>query len=230
MACLNLQGGRQVKGIDYWETYAPVALWSTIRLILYLAVLHKWETRQLDFVLAFPQAPVETDLYMDIPAGFEVNGDPKEYALKLINNLYGQKQAGRVWNLHLTKFLKELGFAQSKTDPGIFCRNGVVLVIYTDDTIVKGANSIEVQKAINDIAGKFNITSQQKVDDFLGVKIIRHPESGKIEFVQPHLIDSILNDLGLLTKSNSRSLPSSTTNILHWHEGSDAHDEELFHY
>jgi Reverse transcriptase (RNA-dependent DNA polymerase) len=106
----------------------------------------------------------------------------------------------------------------------------VILVIYTDDTIVTGENSNDVQKAIQDIGSKFNITSQQKVDDFLGVKIIRHQTTGKIEFVQPHLIDSILEDLGLLTKSNSRALPASTNNILHRYEDSDPHDETLFHY
>jgi hypothetical protein len=93
---------------------------------------------------------------------------------------------------------------------------------------VTGADSKEVQKAIDDIGSKFNITSQQKVDDFLGVKIVRNQDNGWIEFVQPHLIDSILNDHGLLTKSNSRQLPSSTTNILHRHEGSDAHKKKCF--
>jgi Reverse transcriptase (RNA-dependent DNA polymerase) len=229
-ARLNLHGGKQVKGVDFWETYAPVASWSAIRLIMYLAVLRKWETRQLDFVLAFPQAPVEADLYMDIPDGFEVNGNPMEYALKLVNNLYGQKQAGRLWNLHLTKGLKALAFDQGENDLCIFWRKGVILIIYTDDTIVTGEDSAEVQKAIDDIASKFNITSQKKVVDFLGVKIIRNQENGQIAFVQPHLIDSILNDLGLLTKSNSRQLPASTTNILHRHEESKAHNEKLFHY
>jgi Reverse transcriptase (RNA-dependent DNA polymerase) len=229
-ARLNLHGGKQVKGVDYWETYAPVASWASIRLIMYVAILKQWETRQLDFVLAFPQAPVETDLYMDIPSGFEVSGNPKEYALKLINNLYGQKQAGRVWNIHLTKGLQDLGFKQSVSDPCIFWRRGVVLVIYTDDTIVTGADTKEVQKAIDDISSKFTITSQQKVDDFLGVKIIRHKMTGQIEFVQPHLIDSILQDIGLLDGSNSRKLPANTTKILHQYKESEGHDESAFHY
>jgi Reverse transcriptase (RNA-dependent DNA polymerase) len=150
-ARLNLHGGKQVKGVDYWETYAPVATWSSIRLVMFLAVLRKWETRQLDFVLAFPQAPVETDLYMEVPAGLEINGNPKEYALKLVNNLYGQKQAGRVGNKYMTEGLIALNFKQSESDPCIFWRNHVILVIYTDDTIVTGPNADDVQLAINDI-------------------------------------------------------------------------------
>ena len=102
-ARLNLHGGKQTKGLNYWETYAPVAAWSTIRIIMNLAAMMGWETRQLDFVLAFPQAPVETELYMDIPKGFEVKGSNNQYVLKLKKNLYGQKQAGRVWYKHLTK-------------------------------------------------------------------------------------------------------------------------------
>ena len=71
-AQLNMDGSRMRRGINYEETYAPVAKWSTIRLILTLAAVHKWHTRQLDYVLAFPQAPVERELYMEIPKGFEV--------------------------------------------------------------------------------------------------------------------------------------------------------------
>jgi Reverse transcriptase (RNA-dependent DNA polymerase) len=229
-ARLDLHGGKQQKGIDYWETYAPVASWASMRLIMYMAVLKSWYTRQLDVVLAFPQAPVETDLYMEIPAGFDTNGENKFYALKLVNNLYGKKQAGRVWNIHLTKGLIQLGFHQSQSDPCIFWRGHVILVIYTDDTIVTGPVESEVQRAIDDIAGKFYITSQPKVDDFLGMKLIRNPKDGTIEFVQPHLIDSILKDLNLLDGSNSRALPAITTKVLQRYDDSPAHDESLFHY
>jgi Reverse transcriptase (RNA-dependent DNA polymerase) len=112
-ARLNVHGGKQTKGLNYWETYAPVAAWSSIRLIVNAAALHGWKTQQLDFVMAFPQAPVETAIYMEIPAGFDLKGKRKgEYVLQLINNLYGQKQAGRVCNIFLTDGLKKIGFTQ----------------------------------------------------------------------------------------------------------------------
>ena len=66
-ARLNINGSKMRKGIDYDDTYAPVATWRAIRLILSLAAAHNWHTRQLDYVLAFPQAPVERELYMEIP-------------------------------------------------------------------------------------------------------------------------------------------------------------------
>jgi Reverse transcriptase (RNA-dependent DNA polymerase) len=121
-ARINIHGGtKQIKGVNYWDTYAPVATWPLIRVIMNMAAIHCWVARQLDFVLAFPQAPVETDLYMEIPQGFVVDGvniDPADYVLKLVNNLYGQKQAGRVWYRYLTHGLcTKLGFTQSKHDP-----------------------------------------------------------------------------------------------------------------
>ena len=90
------------QGIHYDQTYAPVAAWSAIRLILAIAATFNWHTIQLDYVLAYSQAPVERELYSSIPEGFKiVNGENKDYALKLHGNTYGQKQAGRVWFQHL---------------------------------------------------------------------------------------------------------------------------------
>ena len=114
-------------GVDYGETYAPVTSWRSIRLILSLVANNNWHTRQLDYVLAFPQAPVERELYMSIPKGFEIeSGDKNDYVLKIHRNIYGQKQAGRVWNKYLAdKLIKEVGFTQSKVDECMFYRGSV---------------------------------------------------------------------------------------------------------
>ncbi len=112
--------------IDYEETYAPVVQWATIRFFISLAILSNWHTRQLDFVLAYTQADIERDLYMKLPAGFTLSDrtitdqDRKDYVLKLEKNLYGQKQAGRVWYLHLRKNLLKLGFKPSEHDECVF--------------------------------------------------------------------------------------------------------------
>jgi Reverse transcriptase (RNA-dependent DNA polymerase) len=95
-ASINVDGSKQQEGIDYGDTFAPVASWSSIRVVLLIAAMNKWETKQLDFVHAFPQAPIEKELYISIPKGCEVIGDSKEWALKVVNNIYGQKQAGKV--------------------------------------------------------------------------------------------------------------------------------------
>ena len=98
-ARLNIDGSKMKHGEHYDQTYAPVASWSSVRLVMALAAARGWHTTQIDYVLAFPQAPVEREIYMEIPRGFEMHDDEKhakDYVLQLHQNVYGQKQAGRV--------------------------------------------------------------------------------------------------------------------------------------
>jgi Reverse transcriptase (RNA-dependent DNA polymerase) len=73
-ACLSIDCSKQVKVINFWETYAPVAQWISIYLILCLASLKDWKIKMFDFVQAFPQAKSEADLYIDDPNGFNIDG------------------------------------------------------------------------------------------------------------------------------------------------------------
>jgi len=71
----------------------------------------------------FPQVPAQGELYMKIPGGFQLDqGKSDDYLLKLKKNLYGTKNVGRIWNKHLTKLIKEVGFTQSKVDKCVFYR------------------------------------------------------------------------------------------------------------
>ena len=156
-ARLNVHGGQQEYGEHYTETYSPVIGWSTIRLFLILSLIFGWHTRQIDFVLAYPQATIEKPLYMELPPGIRMDVDKKEYVLKLLKNLYGQKQAGRVWNKHLIKGLLELGFQQSKVDDCLLYRGSLALLIYVDDTIICSKNKADIDTLIEQLRGKFNI-------------------------------------------------------------------------
>jgi hypothetical protein len=72
-ARLNLHGGKQVYGMNYFKTYAPVVTRFTIRLMIVVGIIFCWALRQVDFVMAYPQAPVETDIYMELPQGIKTN-------------------------------------------------------------------------------------------------------------------------------------------------------------
>ena len=113
-ARLNIDGSSMIKGKDYELTYAPVSKWSTVRLLLILTLTQHWHTRQLDYVQAYPQAPIERPMYMNIPPEFQLKDhgryNNKEHALELHNNVYGQKQSGRVWNKFLVKKLVSIEF------------------------------------------------------------------------------------------------------------------------
>lgn len=112
---------------DYDQTYAPVATWGSIRLLLILTLIHSWYTVQLDYVSAFPQAPVERDLYMSVPKGFEIEGaEPGDYVFKLNRN--------------------ELGFKQSNIDECVFFKEDMIYVLYTDDSILAGPDKRKIEE------------------------------------------------------------------------------------
>lgn len=102
----------------------------------------------------------------------------------------------------------------------------MILVIYTDDTIVTGDEKNEVDKAIQDIGNVFEITLTAKVEDFLAEIISRDEEEVTVTFTQPQLVNSILEDLGLTENSHTKVLPALTTKILHRYENSTDHVEK----
>jgi histone deacetylase 1/2 len=213
-ARLTVHGGKQTKGVNYWDTYAPLVQWSTTRLFLTMSVLRGWYCRQLDFVLAYTQADAECELYMEIPRGFTVDGNPKEYALRLLKNLYGLKQAGRVWNLHLTRQLLDLGFTQSEVDPCLFYRGTCVLLIYCDDTLMMGPSAEELDEVFALLDKTFTVSDEGAISDYLGIKVSKLFD-GRLSFTQPQLIASIISDCGL-DKPNAkpRKTPALSSRIL----------------
>jgi Reverse transcriptase (RNA-dependent DNA polymerase) len=132
---LNLHWVQQERGVSYWETwetYAPVVTWAAIRLVLILVLTYKWYTVQIDFVIDNPQADVECDLFMKIPKGFEIEGKASStHVLKLVKNLYGQKQAGRLHGA-----LLDIGWRKSKIDKYLYYKGKVMFVFYIDDGIL----------------------------------------------------------------------------------------------
>ena len=175
---------------------------------------------------------MERDLYMDIPKGLKIEGGKSDdYVLKINRNIYGQKQAGRVWNKYLVnKLVNELGFVQSKIDECLFYRGKVMYALYTDDSILAGPNKAEIDDIIQEMRkSKLNITNEGDITDFLGVNI-ENMKDRSIKLLQPHLVDQILKDLRLDgddVKINSTPAPSSK--ILSRHPTSPAFDGS-FHY
>jgi hypothetical protein len=229
-ARLNVHGGQQEYAVNYFETYAPVVTWPSVRTLLTLSSIHQWHTRQIDFVLAYPQAPVEFDMYMELPKGIETKyGNGRTHVLKLIRNVYGAKQAGRVWNLHLIKGLNSIGFKQSNADECVFFRGSTIFAVFVDDGIFVSPHKSEIDQAIADLqkAG-YDIEDKGTLKDYLGVNI-EYLSNGKIKLSQPHIIDQIIHDVGLTPHSRTQSTPARSTKILHRDQFSETFDGS-FHY
>jgi hypothetical protein len=211
-ARINIHGGQQTHGVNYWETFSPVVNWFSIRLCLTFSLIFDWHTRQLDFVLAFPQADVECDLYMELPRGLKFDGMHRStHCIKLIKNLYGQKQAGRVWHEYLVEGLVERHFVQSTVDGCVFYLGKTILLVYVDDAILCGPSSKAIDDIIASLMDGFDVTDEGEIGDYLGVKVTR-TTAGTIELRQPHLIQQILDEVGMLpqSKTKDKAAPSST--------------------
>ena len=198
-ARLCVHGGMQRKGIDYWHTYAPVVNWSTVRMVLILTQLAGWCSRQIDYVLAFSQAPIDTDVYCYLPAGFHIKGgNESDFVLKLEKNLYGTKQAAANWYEMLKNGLLKEGFKTSKIDPCLFLRKDAIIVTYVDDCLIFGRDAKIIETLINDLKRDFKLTDEgPDVNAFLGIKVDRNGETGTITMSQPALTNRILKELSL---------------------------------
>jgi hypothetical protein len=191
-----------------------------------MALTQSWHTMQLDFVLVFPQAPVERET-----REFEVDGGKNEdYVLQIRKNIYGQKQVGRVWNQYLVKKLKKIGFVQSKIDECVFYRGRVMYVLYTDDSILAGPDKKELDKVVKDMKqAKLDITVEGDLADFLGINISREKD-GTIHLLQPHLIEQIMEQLQITDKGvKTKNILMKSSTLLSRHSDSPDFDKN-FHY
>jgi len=221
--CVN--GKEQSFGRDYWETYAPVAAWPTIRLLLYLSTILNLHTRQVDYTSAFPQADLDVPVYMRVPQGWYVDSSGKlaqhnnskyqdtTHYLKLKKNLYGCKQAARNWFKMLSAGLRAEGFIQSTTDSCLFLRNDCIIVVYVDDCLFFAPTASTTDSVITALSKNFKLKDEGDVSAFLGVQIRKHPVSKTISFTQPGLIDQLLRDLRVTEASVGKDTPVDS--ILH---------------
>ena len=216
-ARLCAHGGMQQWGENYWETYSPVVNMLTVRLILAIAHIHKLDSKSIDFVLAFPQAELDVDIWMELPRGMVPETDETNkhlYVLKLKKNLYGLKQASFNWFDKLKSGLMDRGFKASKIDSCLYYRKGMIVLTYVDDCIIVGKNMRDIDNFVRSMQnGKENfiLTDEGDINKFLGIEI-KHLDDKRFELKQPFLIERICRTLGLIdndwkAETNSKKTP-----------------------
>ncbi len=210
-ARLCAHGGMQTWGVNYWETYAPVVNWLSVRTMLALSVIHDLETRSIDFVLAFPQADIDVDIFMDLPYGFDLEGK-RGYVLKLNKNLYGLKDAARTFWSFLKEGLEARGYAkQSSVDSCVFIGENSIVLVYVDDCIVfskKGSDAADkLIEALCEGHENYSFTDDGDIEKYLGVDVKRHKD-GTFELSQTHLIQRILDTIGIDDQVHPKPTPA----------------------
>jgi hypothetical protein len=157
------------------------------------------ENKQIDYTAAFVEAPIDTDVYIEMPRMFSFEGK----VWKLRKSIYGLKQSPRNYFLHLKQKLETLGFTQSNADPCLFISTTVICLVYVDDVLLVYKD----QSAVDDLTKRmkhekmlFNVESD--VAGYLGVLIDRRTD-GTIIMRQSGLAKRIIEVLHLDDASNT---------------------------
>jgi hypothetical protein len=120
-ARLVAKGYSQVEGLDFDETYAPIARLESILILLSYATYHAFKLYQMDVKSAFLNGPIKEEVYVEQPPVFEDSEHPS-HVYKLSKTLYGLKQAPRAWYECMRDFLITNGFKVGKADPTLFTK------------------------------------------------------------------------------------------------------------
>jgi hypothetical protein len=161
-------GHRQIEGVDFFETFAPVVNWTTNRLLLVLSQVLHLSTKQVDYTAAFIHAPINDIVYVEMPRGFSEPGK----VLQLRKSLYGLKQSPRNFVQHLKSNLEKYGFRNPNpdTDPCLFVTDKVICVVYVDDTLLWSPRNEWIEEAIKQLQDNgMQLEVENSVAGFLGV-------------------------------------------------------------
>lgn len=201
------RGDLQVEGVDFFDTYAPVVAWSTIRILLILAVSLGLATQQVDYTLAFVHAEIDDEIYLEMPLGFRQEGK----VLLLKRSLYGLRQSPLNFFNRLKASLEARGFKQSQNDPCLFMTRTCICICYVDDCLffardMKTINQVTASLQDKSRGDSLLLNVEDDVAGFLGILMKKH-EDNSIELLQTGLIDRIISVTGL-QDSNATLTPA----------------------
>ena len=173
-ARLVVKGYAQVYGIDFSETFAPVARFDTIRMLLAIAAQEGWEVFQLDVKSAFLNGFLQEEIYVEQPEGFVVEGHEDEvYLLK--KALYGLKQAPRAWYSRIDQHLLNFGFTKSLSESTLYVKQSesdiLIVSLYVDDLMVTGNKVMLIDQFKTEMMKNFEMTDLGQMSYFLGMEI-----------------------------------------------------------
>ncbi|KAK8951018.1 hypothetical protein KSP39_PZI003140 [Platanthera zijinensis] len=228
-ARLVAKGYAQKEGVDYTETFSPVARFESIRTLLALTIHHQFPIFQMDVMSAFLNGEISEEIYVRQPPGFEIKGK-EDKVFRLHKALYGLKQAPRAWNTKIDTNLLENGFAKTVSEPGMYIKrdqNGDVLIVclYVDDLLITGSNLDKINSFRSYIKASFEMTDLGLTRYFLGLQIQQLPNVTYIS--QSRYAEDILTKFNM-SDSKPAATPMITGEKLSKEDGEEKTSPEVY--
>lgn len=211
---LVAKGFLQIEGVDYHETFSPVAKQPTIRVLLCLALHFHCPIKQLDISNAVLHGILEEEVYMHQPQGF-IDANHPSLVCKLHKALYGLKQAPRAWFSTFSSFLLSHDFVPSHCDSSLFIKHTstsiTILLVYVDDILLTGSDPLYISTFVQHMHSAFSMKELGLLNYFLGISVASSP-SGYI-LSQQKYASEILAKAGM-SDCKPYSSPMATKNAL----------------
>ena len=197
-ARLVILGNHQVEGIDYGETFAPVAKMTTVRIFLDISAKQNYEVHQMDVHNVFLHGDLEEEVYMKLPPCFQSDSDNR--VCRLQKSLYGLRQAPRCWFAKLTFALRAFGFTQSRSDYSFFVStkesSTLRVLVYVDDLVIAGNSSAAINDFKSYISACFHMKDLGSLKYFLGLEVARSIDGFYV--CQRKYCTEVITEVGLL--------------------------------
>ena len=194
-ARLVVRGFEQKQGIDFQETFAPVAKFPTVRIMLALATHFDWEIHQMDVKTAFLYPVIEDEVYISIPEGYqEFHPDKKftEEVFRLQKTLYGLRQSPLAWYRVVDSFLCSKGLIRSNEDSSLYISESLIVILFVDDILLFAKDMATIQEAKGWLTSQYRMTDLGELRQFLGMQIMRNRKDREMFLGQQRYFRRIL--------------------------------------
>jgi hypothetical protein len=202
------KGFAQQWGVDYVDTFAPVAKYTSVRILFAIAAGLGLKVHQMDVVTAFLYGELQDTVYVKQPEGYEVPGH-EDWVYLLKRALYGLKQAPLVWYDNIKAVLQGFEFVRCESDHGIFVtiRNGyrIYLAVYVDDLLIMGQREEDIDEVKDLLKNRYQMKDLGVARRFLGMDI-DYAEDGSIKLHLERYLSALLERHGM-SECNPVSTP-----------------------
>uniref|UniRef100_A0A2N9FJR4 Integrase catalytic domain-containing protein n=1 Tax=Fagus sylvatica TaxID=28930 RepID=A0A2N9FJR4_FAGSY len=228
-ARLVAKGFTQEYGIDYEETFAPVARLSSVRTLIAVSASRHWPLFQMDVKNAFLNGELTEEVYMQLPPGFSQPPGFSPKVCRLRRALYGLKQAPRAWFAKFSSTISQHGFSASSYDSALFFRRSdhgiTLLLLYVDDMIITGDDVQGIQDLKRFLGQHFEMKDLGPLSYFLGLEV--SSSSDGYYLTQAKYTSDLISRAGI-TDSKIVDTPIEYNNRLNIHDGEPLPDATLY--